>query len=79
MDGHEIYKYAVRTVPQVVKKNLDKAGIELGDVQKVLIHQANGKMDEAILKRLFNLYDIKEVPSDIRITSYNVCYTKLLR
>jgi 3-oxoacyl-[acyl-carrier-protein] synthase-3 len=49
----------------VVKKNLEKAGIELRDVQKVLIHQANGKMDEAILKRLFKLYDIKEIPADI--------------
>jgi 3-oxoacyl-[acyl-carrier-protein] synthase-3 len=65
MDGHEIYKYSVRKVPEVVKKNLDKAGIELSDVQKVLIHQANGKMDEAILKRLFKLYDIKEIPADI--------------
>ena len=65
MDGHEIYKYAVRKVPQVVKKNLDQTGIELSDVQKVLIHQANGKMDEAILKRLFKLYNIKEIPADI--------------
>jgi 3-oxoacyl-[acyl-carrier-protein] synthase-3 len=61
----KMYKYAVRTVPAVVKKNLEKAGIELRDVQKVLIHQANGKMDEAILKRLFKLYDIKEIPADI--------------
>jgi 3-oxoacyl-[acyl-carrier-protein] synthase-3 len=60
MKGHELYKYAVRTVPAVVKKNLEKAGIELRDVQKVLIHQANGKMDEAILKRLFKLYDIPQ-------------------
>jgi len=65
MKGHELYKYAVRNVPAVVKKNLEKAGIELSDVQKILIHQANGKMDEAILKRLFKLYDIKEIPADI--------------
>jgi 3-oxoacyl-[acyl-carrier-protein] synthase-3 len=65
MKGHELYKYAVRTVPQVVKKNLEKAGIELSEVKKVLIHQANGKMDDAILKRLFKLYDIKEIPADI--------------
>jgi 3-oxoacyl-[acyl-carrier-protein] synthase-3 len=65
MNGHELYKYAVRNVPEVVKKNLEKAGIELSDVQKILIHQANGKMDEAILKRLFKLYNIKEIPADI--------------
>lgn len=65
MHGHEIYKYAVRTVPKVVKQNLDKTGLNLSDVKKVLVHQANGKMDDAILKRLFQLYGIKEIPADI--------------
>ena len=73
MDGHEIYKYAVRNVPQVVKKNLEKSGIGLQDVKKVLIHQANGKMDEAILKRLFKLYDIKEIPPDIMPMTISWC------
>lgn len=65
MHGHDIYKYAVRTVPQVVRKSLEKAGLTLSDVKKVLIHQANEKMDEAILKRLFKLYQIKDIPGDI--------------
>lgn len=65
MDGHEIYKYALRTVPKVVQKCLDKVGMTLSDVKKVLIHQANEKMDEAILKRIFNLYNIKEIPEHI--------------
>jgi len=65
MDGHEIYKYSVRKVPEVVKKNLDKAGIEL--------HQANGKMDDAILKRLFKLYDIEEIPADIMPMTISWC------
>jgi 3-oxoacyl-[acyl-carrier-protein] synthase-3 len=65
MRGHDIYKYAVRKVPEVVKQSLDKAGLTLSDVKKVLIHQANQKMDEAILARLFKLYDIKEIPQDI--------------
>jgi 3-oxoacyl-[acyl-carrier-protein] synthase-3 len=65
MHGHDIYKYAVRTVPKVVKQNLDKAGLKLSDVKKVLVHQANGKMDDAILKRLFHLYGITEIPADI--------------
>jgi 3-oxoacyl-[acyl-carrier-protein] synthase III len=56
MDGHEIYKYAVRTVANTVKQSLDKAGLSLNDIKKVLIHQANEKMDEAILKRVFKLY-----------------------
>jgi len=65
MHGHEVYKYAVRTVPGVVKKSLDKAGLTLTDVKKVLIHQANEKMDEAILKRLFKMYGIKQIPEYI--------------
>jgi len=65
MRGHDIYKYAVRTVPEVVQQSLDKAGLTLADVKKVLIHQANQKMDEAILARLFKLYKIKEIPDDI--------------
>jgi len=73
MDGHEIYKYAVRKVPQVVKKNLDQTGIELSDVQKILIHQANGKMDEAILKRLFKLYNTQKIPADIMPMTISWC------
>jgi len=65
MRGHDIYKYAVRTVPEVVKQSLDKAGYTLTDVKKVLIHQANQKMDEAILARLFKLYNIAHIPKDI--------------
>jgi 3-oxoacyl-[acyl-carrier-protein] synthase-3 len=65
MQGHEIYKYAVRTVPQVVQQSLDKAGLTLSDVKKILIHQANQKMDEAILERLFKLYRTDNVPENI--------------
>jgi 3-oxoacyl-[acyl-carrier-protein] synthase-3 len=65
MRGHDIYKYAVRTVPEVVKQSLDKAGYTLTDVKKILIHQANQKMDEAILARLFKLYKVRHIPEDI--------------
>lgn len=65
MHGHEIYKYAVRTVPKVVKKSLDEAGFTVTDVKKILVHQANQKMDEAILERLFKLYKVKDIPENI--------------
>lgn len=65
MQGHKIYVYALSTVPKVVKDSLDKAELDIDDVNKVLIHQANEKMDEAILLRLFKLYrkkgDVKAV------------------
>ncbi|MBU1199101.1 MAG: ketoacyl-ACP synthase III [Nanoarchaeota archaeon] len=64
MYGNKLYKYALRTVPLVVKESLDKAGLTLDEVDKVLIHQANAKMDDAILERLFHLYGKKadEIP-----------------
>jgi 3-oxoacyl-[acyl-carrier-protein] synthase-3 len=65
MHGHEIFKYAVRTVPEVVKLSLQKARLTLGDVRKVLVHQANQKMDEAILRRLFKIYDHEPIPDNI--------------
>jgi 3-oxoacyl-[acyl-carrier-protein] synthase III len=65
MHGHEIYKYALRYVPEVVKMSLDKAGMTLTDVKKVLIHQANEKMDRAMLKNIFKLYKVKDIPEHI--------------
>lgn len=65
MDGRKLYQYALNNVPGLVKSSLDKAGLSFDDVQKVLIHQANAKMDEAILQRLARLYDKKEAPDDL--------------
>lgn len=65
MDGHKLYEYALKTVPGVVRKSLERAGVPLTDVRKVLLHQANGKMDGAILKRLFKLCGVSEIPADI--------------
>ena len=65
MHGRKLYNYALTFVPGVVKKSLDKAGLGLGDVKKVFLHQANAKMDDAILKRLFKLYEVEEIPDGI--------------
>jgi len=62
MDGHNLYKYAVKTVPIVVREAVEKAGLTLGDISKILIHQANDKMDRAILKRVFGK---EEIPAGI--------------
>lgn len=65
MDGRKIYEYALINVPLVIKAAIEKAGVALQDVKKVLVHQANGKMDEAILKRLFKLYNVIDIPENI--------------
>ena len=65
MEGRKLYEYALNTVPQLVKDCIDKAGLDISDIKKVLIHQANAKMDHAILSRLLKLYGIKHTIDDI--------------
>ena len=65
MAGHKLYIYAINTVPGVVKESIDNAGLDLSDIKKVFIHQANEKMDEAILSGLFKLYREKHIPDGI--------------
>lgn len=56
MYGRKIYEFALNHVPLAMKECLDKSGIAIDEVKKVLIHQANEKMDEAIIHRFFKLY-----------------------
>lgn len=65
MNGRRVYQYALENVPKLIKAGLDKLKLHISEIGKVLIHQANGKMDDAILKRLFKLYDIDEIPDSI--------------
>lgn len=65
MNGHKLYEYALRFVPRVVKECITKAGLELSDVSKILIHQANAKMDEAILERIYRLFGTDPVPDKV--------------
>lgn len=64
MHGRKIYEFALNTVPAAMKSCLDKSGIAIDDVKKILIHQANEKMDEAIIQRFYKLHD-RPVPQDI--------------
>jgi 3-oxoacyl-[acyl-carrier-protein] synthase-3 len=64
MNGRRLYQYALENVPQTIKDCLDKCSIQLNEINKVLIHQANGKMDDAILERLFSLYGITDIPEN---------------
>jgi len=65
MNGRKLYEYALNNVPLLVKQCIDKAGISITDIGKVLIHQANAKMDDAILARLLKLYGVRDVPANI--------------
>jgi 3-oxoacyl-[acyl-carrier-protein] synthase-3 len=65
MKGRKVYDYAIRHVPEAMKSCLDKSGIAIGDLKKIFIHQANGKMDISIVDRLYKLYNLPEVPEYI--------------
>jgi 3-oxoacyl-[acyl-carrier-protein] synthase-3 len=60
MHGRKIYEFALNNVPLAMKTCLDNSGIDISDVKKILIHQANEKMDEAIIKRFYRLYKTPE-------------------
>lgn len=65
MHGRKLYQYALEHVPQAIKSCLEKSDVHLSEIKKVLIHQANGKMDDAILRRLYDLYEIKDIPEGV--------------
>jgi 3-oxoacyl-[acyl-carrier-protein] synthase-3 len=70
MYGRKIYEFALTNVPKALKSCLDKSGIAIKDVKKILIHQANEKMDEAIVQRFYKLYDM-EMPEGIMPMTIN--------
>lgn len=56
MHGRKIYEFALINVPKAMKVCLDKSGVDIKDIKKILIHQANEKMDEAIVQRFYKLH-----------------------
>ncbi|MHA6697553.1 3-oxoacyl-ACP synthase III family protein [Chryseobacterium sp. A321] len=56
MRGRKIYEFALTQVPAAMKNTIDQAGLSIEDIDKILLHQANAKMDHAIIARLFKLY-----------------------
>ncbi|MEE3020599.1 MAG: ketoacyl-ACP synthase III [Bacteroidota bacterium] len=64
MEGRKVYEFALSHVPQAMKDCFDSSGFEIDDLKKVFIHQANEKMDEAILKRFYRLYTT-QMPEDV--------------
>jgi len=70
MYGRKIYEFALTNVPLALKSCLEKSGYNVNDVKKILIHQANEKMDEAIVKRFYKLHDMK-MPEGIMPMSIN--------
>lgn len=58
MFGRKIYEYALTNVPLGMKTALENSHTPITDISKILIHQANEKMDQAIVERFYELYNM---------------------
>jgi 3-oxoacyl-[acyl-carrier-protein] synthase III len=65
MQGRKVYEFALRSVPAAMKACLDKCSVDIGQLKKIFIHQANEKMDAAIVKAFYQLFGRAEVPDGI--------------
>ncbi len=52
MDGQEVFKFAVKKMPEVIQQLLRESGVGLEGVKFFVLHQANYRIAEAIGKRL---------------------------
>jgi 3-oxoacyl-[acyl-carrier-protein] synthase-3 len=62
MKGRKVFEYAMKNVPAAMKNCLESSQVEIKDLKKVFIHQANEKMDEGIIKAFYKLYGLTEIP-----------------
>lgn len=52
MEGQEVFKFAVKKVPECIQRVLEKSGSDAGDIKYFVLHQANYRICESIAKRL---------------------------
>ncbi len=64
MDGQKVFRFALKRVPQVIEELLEQMKIQKEDVDMFLLHQANLRIIEAVMKRL-NL-EPEKVPVNIQ-------------
>jgi len=71
MNGRKVYEFAISNIPGALKACLEESGKSIDDVKKIFLHQANEKLDEAVLKYFYKQYD-KEIPKNIMPISVDV-------
>ena len=52
MRGQEVFKLAVRIMPEAAQKTLDTAGVSIDQIDLVIPHQANSRIIEAVVDRI---------------------------
>lgn len=63
MDGQEVFKFAVKKIPEVIEQLLKESSVTLEQVKYVILHQANYRISESIAKRL--TISMEKVPVNI--------------
>ncbi len=66
MDGQEVYKFVVKEIPGLIKRVVEKSGLELSDIKYFVLHQANKRMNEVIAKKLKQ--ESEKFPSNLHET-----------
>lgn len=66
MNGQEVYRFAVRRVPEIIEKALFHSGLHTQDLDWLLLHQANQRILDAVAKRL----DISEAKVISNLAEY---------
>ena len=51
MNGSDVFKFAVLTVPKVLKELSDKSGVTFDEIDAFVLHQANKRIIEAVAKK----------------------------
>lgn len=65
MNGRGVYKYAMETVPSAIDSCLKKLQLPIHKINKVLMHQANEKMIRQLVKKLYEINGVAEVPEEV--------------
>ena len=60
MDGMDVFNFAMSNVPKSIKEICSIANVELGNIDHIILHQANKFMTDFFIKRL--KYPIEKVP-----------------
>jgi len=73
MDGVEIFKFAIRIVPQLISETLEKNKLTIDKIDFIIFHQANSFMLEILRKKL--KIEKEKYYNDISLTGNTVAST----
>lgn len=65
MQGRKVYEFALKTVPDAMQACLEASKAGIHQLKKIFLHQANEKMDAAIVKAFYQCYGLAEIPEYI--------------